>query len=101
MARLSFPGCCVHAAAAEAMRRILIDNARKKKSEKRGGQQQRVEWHDNFEAPPKPSDDLLAVDEARLALFRGKTAAGMAFRPEGQPRILPRRQKGEGPQGRA
>src|SRR5471032_2273699 len=48
-----------YAAAAEAMRRILIDNARKKKSEKRGGQQQRVEWHENIEAPVKPTDDLL------------------------------------------
>src|SRR5262245_5016576 len=48
-----------YAAAAEAMRRILIDNARKKKSEKRGGHQQRVEWHDNIEAPVKPTDDLL------------------------------------------
>src|ERR1041385_4181691 len=38
-----------YAAAAETMRRILIDNARRKKSEKRGGQQQRVEWHDNIE----------------------------------------------------
>src|SRR5690242_11635090 len=40
-----------YAAAAEAMRRILIDNARKKRSEKHGGQQQRVEWRDNIEAP--------------------------------------------------
>jgi RNA polymerase sigma factor (TIGR02999 family) len=53
-----------YAAAAEAMRRILIDNARRKKSEKRGGQQQRIEWHDNIEAPAKPTDDLLAIDEA-------------------------------------
>jgi RNA polymerase sigma factor (TIGR02999 family) len=53
-----------YAAAAEAMRRILIDNARKKKSEKRGGQQQRVEWHDNIAAPAKPTDDLLAINEA-------------------------------------
>src|SRR6266852_1192435 len=45
-----------YAAAAETMRRILIDNARKKKSEKRGGQQQRVEWHENIEAPVKPTD---------------------------------------------
>jgi RNA polymerase sigma factor (TIGR02999 family) len=57
-----------YAAAAEAMRRILIDNARKKKREKRGGQQQRVEWHDNIEAPVKPTDDLLAIDEALTLL---------------------------------
>jgi RNA polymerase sigma factor (TIGR02999 family) len=62
-----------YAAAAEAMRRILIDNARKKKSEKRGGQEQRVEWHDNIEAPVKPTDDLLAIDEA-LALLAAEDA---------------------------
>ena len=33
-----------YAAAAEAMRRILIDNARRKKSLKRGGDQQRIEF---------------------------------------------------------
>ncbi|MBI1830453.1 MAG: sigma-70 family RNA polymerase sigma factor [Planctomycetes bacterium] len=57
-----------YAAAAEAMRRILIDNARKKKAEKHGGQQQRIEWHDNIEAPAKPTDDLLAIDEALTLL---------------------------------
>jgi RNA polymerase sigma factor (TIGR02999 family) len=57
-----------YAAAAEAMRRIMIDNARKKKSEKRGGQQQRVDWHDNIVAPAKPTDDLLAIDEALTQL---------------------------------
>jgi RNA polymerase sigma factor (TIGR02999 family) len=57
-----------YAAAAEAMRRILIDNARKKKSEKRGGQQQRVPWRDNVAAPVKPMDDLLAIDEALTLL---------------------------------
>jgi len=62
-----------YAAAAEAMRCILIDNARKKKSEKRGGQQQRVEWHENIEAPVKPTDDLLAIDEA-LTLFAEEDA---------------------------
>jgi RNA polymerase sigma factor (TIGR02999 family) len=57
-----------YAAAAEAMRCILIDNARKKRSEKRGGQLKRVEWHDNIEAPTKPTDDLLAIDEALVRL---------------------------------
>ena len=66
-----------YAAAAEAMRRILIDNARKKKSEKRGGQQQRVEWHDNIEAPANPTDDLLAIDEA-LSLLAAKDEIGRA-----------------------
>jgi RNA polymerase sigma factor (TIGR02999 family) len=62
-----------YAAAAEAMRRILIDNARKKKSEKRGGQQRRVECHDNIETPAKPTDDLLAIDEA-LSLLAAEDA---------------------------
>lgn len=53
-----------YAAAAEAMRRILIDNARKKNSDKRGGQQNRIDWHDNIEAPANPTDDVLAIDEA-------------------------------------
>jgi RNA polymerase sigma factor (TIGR02999 family) len=57
-----------YAAAAEAMRRILIDNARKKKSEKRGGQQHRIDWHNNIQAPAKATDDLLAIDEALTQL---------------------------------
>ena len=57
-----------YAAAADAMRRILIDNARKKKSDKRGGRQLRVEWNENIEAPAKPGDDLLALDEALTQL---------------------------------
>ena len=56
------------AAAAEAMRRILIDNARRKKSQKRGGQQQRVPWHEDIAARPKPTDDVLAIDEALTQL---------------------------------
>jgi RNA polymerase sigma factor (TIGR02999 family) len=57
-----------YAAAAEAMRRILIDNARRKKNEKHGGRQNRVEFHDNIEATAKPTDDLLAIDEALTQL---------------------------------
>src|SRR5262249_41357278 len=53
------------------MRRILIDNARKKKSEKHGGQRQRVEWHNSIESPVKPTDDLLAIDEAMTRLATG------------------------------
>ncbi len=56
------------AAAAEAMRRILIDNARRKKSQKRGGRQQRVPWHEDIAARPKPTDDVLAIDEALAQL---------------------------------
>src|SRR5262245_50851746 len=55
------------AAAAEAMRRILIDNARRKKSEKRGGDRARVELDAGalLIAPEDPAaEDILALDEA-------------------------------------
>lgn len=58
------------AAAAEAMRRILIEQARRKKSLKGGGQFHRVEMHDDQLASPNPNVDLLALDDAldRLAV---------------------------------
>jgi RNA polymerase sigma factor (TIGR02999 family) len=56
------------AAAAEAMRRILIDNARRKQRLKRGGAQQRVDLDDAELAFEGPSDDLIALDEALARL---------------------------------
>jgi RNA polymerase sigma factor (TIGR02999 family) len=51
-------------AAAEAMRRILVESARRKKCVRHGGQLQRVEM-DGVELPlPMPDDDLLAMHEA-------------------------------------
>ncbi len=57
------------AAAAEAMRRILIDNARRKQRLKRGGGRQKIGLTDAEPAIEGPSDDLLALNEAldRLA----------------------------------
>jgi RNA polymerase sigma factor (TIGR02999 family) len=52
------------AAAAEAMRRILIDRARRKRARRHGGEQQRVEFEEVEVACPTPDDQLLAVDEA-------------------------------------
>jgi len=52
------------AAAAEAMRRILIDNAHRKKSLKRGGNRKRVELSDVEPAIRPPEDDLIALSEA-------------------------------------
>jgi RNA polymerase sigma factor (TIGR02999 family) len=52
------------AAAAEAMRRILVEQARHKRSAKRGGQLQRAELHDDQLAAPSPNVDLIALDEA-------------------------------------
>jgi RNA polymerase sigma factor (TIGR02999 family) len=51
-------------AAAEAMRRILIDRAREKKSQRRGGGRNRENLADIEPAMDVPSDDLLALDEA-------------------------------------
>jgi RNA polymerase sigma factor (TIGR02999 family) len=51
-------------AAAEAMRRILIDNYRRKQSSKRGGDRDRVELEDNDLAIEATTDDLVALDEA-------------------------------------
>jgi RNA polymerase sigma factor (TIGR02999 family) len=56
------------AAAAEAMRRILIDNARRKAAEKHGGQLARQDLDAVELAAPTPSDDLLALDEALMKL---------------------------------
>ncbi len=55
-------------AAAQAMRRILIENARRKQRQKRGGGGERVEVERIEVAQPVPSDDLLALDEALTEL---------------------------------
>ncbi len=52
------------AAAAEAMRRILVENARRKGRLKRGGQRQRVDLAHVDAAAQAPSEDLLALNEA-------------------------------------
>ena len=52
------------AAAAEAMRRILIDSARRKRRPKRGGERHRVDLDDAGDAIAPPVADLLALDEA-------------------------------------
>ena len=57
------------AAAAEAMRRILVDRARRHRSLKRGGGRDRIELDLAGLASPDPEPDLLALNEAldRLA----------------------------------
>ncbi len=52
------------AAAAEAMRHILVDSARKKRRLKRGGNWQRVDLEEVHLAVHTDPDGLLAVDEA-------------------------------------
>jgi RNA polymerase sigma factor (TIGR02999 family) len=56
------------AAAAEAMRRILVDHARRKKSQKRGGGRARAEFREQSLAAPEGPDEILAVDEALAGL---------------------------------
>jgi RNA polymerase sigma factor (TIGR02999 family) len=57
------------AAAAEAMRRILVENARRRGRQKRGGGRGRAELLEADLAVDDPPDEVLAVDEAleRLA----------------------------------
>jgi RNA polymerase sigma factor (TIGR02999 family) len=56
-------------AAAEAMRRILIDNARRKKAVRHGGQCERIELEQTEIVGGAPDEQLLAIHEAldRLA----------------------------------
>jgi len=56
------------AAAAEAMRKILIDRARRKGRLKRGGALRRVELNDAFAAVETSPDDLLVLNEALTEL---------------------------------
>jgi RNA polymerase sigma factor (TIGR02999 family) len=58
------------AAAAEAMRRILVEDARKKQSVKHGGQLRRLEIEVDRLEEPKGADEILAVIEALDKLAR-------------------------------
>jgi RNA polymerase sigma factor (TIGR02999 family) len=64
------------AAAAEAMRRILIENARRKRADKRGGQRKRVSLDHVDAVAVAPPDELLALDEALERLERHDPVAG-------------------------
>jgi len=52
------------AAAAEAMRRILVDRARRKATVKHGGRLRRVELSDHLIVDDQRADELVALDEA-------------------------------------
>jgi RNA polymerase sigma factor (TIGR02999 family) len=56
------------AAAAEAMRRILVDNARRKRRRVHGGDRQRVDLQDSPQASDIRLEEVLAVDEALTRL---------------------------------
>src|SRR5678809_358572 len=63
------------AAAAEAMRRILVDSARRKSTAKHGGQLERVDL-DSVELPvPMADGEILALDEALTRLATVDTRA--------------------------
>jgi RNA polymerase sigma factor (TIGR02999 family) len=56
------------AAAAEALRRILVENARRKQTRKHGGGRQRLAIDAGGLVAPEPNLDLLALDAALLRL---------------------------------
>jgi RNA polymerase sigma factor (TIGR02999 family) len=65
------------AAAAEAMRRILIDNARRKGRQKRGGaRRQRVDLDSQDLVSQTTPDELLLLDDAVAALTAEEPEAG-------------------------
>ncbi len=66
------------AAAAEAMRRILIEAARHKRRRKRGADWQRIDLEDATLAIEGPCEDVIAVDEALTKLAQeDKTVADL------------------------
>jgi RNA polymerase sigma factor (TIGR02999 family) len=68
------------AAAAEAMRRILVDNARRKGRVKRGGPRQRVDLDDASLVSLAAPDELLLIDEAIAKLATEDARAAQLVR---------------------
>ena len=58
------------AAAAEAMRRVLVDNARRKQAHKRGGDRQRLPLEAMDVAMRVTPEEIVALDDALTALAR-------------------------------
>lgn len=81
-------------AAAEAMRRILIDRARRKQAKRHGGGHERVDLEEVEIAAPMKEDELLAVNEAlerfsqhaplKADLVKLRYFAGMGLKEAGQ-----------------
>jgi RNA polymerase sigma factor (TIGR02999 family) len=63
------------AAAAEAMRRILVEQARRRHAAKRGGRAERQDLHGSAIAAPEPVEDLLALNDALDRLAAADPAA--------------------------
>ena len=68
------------AAAAEAMRRILVENARRKGRQKRGGGRRRVSLNEATITASVPDDQLLAVDEALDKLAKEDPSAAQVVK---------------------
>ena len=66
------------AAAAEAMRRILVENARRKRAVKHAGERVRVTLEGLDLADEPPPEQLLALDEALTRLGRRRSPEGGA-----------------------
>jgi RNA polymerase sigma factor (TIGR02999 family) len=62
-------------AAAETMRRILVENARRKQAEKHGGGRSRQDLDQVQPAWPEPREDVLTLDEALTRLATTDPAA--------------------------
>ena len=89
------------AAAAEAMRRILVENARRKQSVKHGSEHRRVKLDDAVCGVELPADSLPALDDALTKLAEKELHLFCCFRliprlvfAYGVVRLLLRRQKG-------
>jgi RNA polymerase sigma factor (TIGR02999 family) len=67
-------------AAAEAMRRILIESARRKSSQKHGGDMQRVALPEIHTAGTETPEQYLVIDEALTDLERLDSQAGQLFK---------------------
>jgi RNA polymerase sigma factor (TIGR02999 family) len=55
-------------AAAEAMRRILVERARQRRAQKRGGHSSRVQLEESALLAPEPAEDMIALSDALDAL---------------------------------
>ncbi len=64
-----------YAAAAEAMRRILVENARRKARTKHGGGAKRIELAEQYLITGSGPDDIIALDDALAELAREDPAA--------------------------
>ena len=71
-----------YAAAAEAMRRILVERARRKQTLKRGGDRERLPFDNQQMAAPQRHPDMLALDAAlaQLAIDRPELARLVSLR---------------------